>query len=251
MWCTLCLGVISIFFFEAALTFSFTSFITNSIEIQGVFNIAIGFLFPTAFLVLYKSTATRAQESKSLKKELTKLKSNPQIFEALMAGQREMPEIPANLPVISIGNINANQTITMVSNPLCTPCAHMHVRIEKILQENENLKCQIIFLSNTDKQDAGGQFVRKLFSLPDELKAIALHEWFGRNDKNFDRWNEGFQAYETRKETRNIQDNHNSWANLAEIKGTPTVFFNNRLMLAMVQLEDLSHFTARRSSILN
>jgi hypothetical protein len=156
-----------------------------------------------------------------------------------MAGQREMPEIPADLPVISIGNINANQTITMVSNPLCTPCAHMHVRIEKILQENENLKCQIIFLSNTDKQDAGGQFVRKLFILPDELKAIALHEWFGRNDKNFDRWNKGYIEYESGDSNNYIQALHLNWANEAEVNSTPSLFFEDRKLSSSFNLEDL------------
>ena len=38
-----------------------------------------------------------------------------------------------------------------------------------------------------------------------------------------------------------IQDYHNFWTNMAEIKGTPTIFYNNRLLPDMVKLEDLSH----------
>lgn len=251
MWCTLCLGVVTVFFLEAILTLSFTSFMKNTFEIQEHLSTAIGFLLPTAFIVLYQRTAIKALESKSLKKELTKLKSNPQVFEALMANQRQMLEIPEDMPVITIGNENAEHTLTMVSNPLCSPCASMHARIEKILEENENVKCQIIFLSSTNENNAGGKFVRKLFSLPEELVPTALHRWFNINDKNFEKWNEGFQTYKTQKETRNIQDYHNFWSNTAEIKVTPTIFYNNRLLPDMIKLENLSHYTAKTSSLLN
>ncbi len=139
----------------------------------------------------------------------------------------------------------------MVSNPLCSPCAHMHARIERMLEENENLKCQIIFLSSTDEDNTGGQFVRKLFSLPEEFVPHALNAWFSRNDKNFEKWNSSFFEIATCKETKDIQGYHNLWANMAEIKGTPTLFYNNSLLPEMVKLEDLSHFTAQRPSILN
>jgi uncharacterized membrane protein len=239
MWCTLCLGVISVFVLEAAITLSTYSFSNISFNIKGFLNIIVGFLLPIGFLILYKTTSIKAQESKNLKKELTKFKSNPQIFEALMASQRQMPEIPADMPIITIGNKNAEYTITIVSNPLCSPCAHMHARIEKILEENDNLKCQIIFLSSTDEQNAGGKFVRKLFSLPEELQHEALHIWFIRNDKNFEKWNYTFLDYETQKDTKNIQEYHSFWINQAEVQGTPTIFFNSKIIPTLLTLEDL------------
>jgi uncharacterized membrane protein len=251
MWCTLCLGVVTVFLSEVILTFPFNTFQKNTLGIHGLLSTAIGFLLPIVFLLLYKTVAIKAKESKSLKKELTKLKSNPQIFEAMMANQRQMPAIPEDMPIITLGNKNAEHILTMVSNPLCSPCAHMHARIEKILEENDNLKCQIIFLSSTDEHNAGGKFVRKLFSLPEELMHKGLHNWFGRNDKNFEKWNEGFQTYETQKEIKTIQEYHSFWANLTEIKGTPTIFYNYRLLPEMVKLEDLSLFTTKISSILN
>ena len=249
MWCTLCLAVVSVFFLEALLIF--TAYSGYSLDYRGFLTTAIGFLLPTAFLVIFKNTAIKARESKSLKKELTKLKGNPLVFEALMAGQREMPDIPKDMPIITIGNNDAEHTITMVSNPLCSPCAHMHARIEKILEENNNLKCQIIFLSSTNEDNVGGKFVRKLFSLPEHSQSEGLHLWFARNDKNFHNWNESFQTFDTHEETQKIQDYHNFWANMAEIKGTPTIFYNNRLIPEIVKLEDISQATAKISSFHN
>ena len=248
MWCTLCLGVVSVFILETTLTVVSFSSNDSAVNISGFLNVAFGFLPPFGFLLLFKFTAIKAQESKSLKKELTKLKSNPQIFEALMAGQREMPEIPDAMPIITFGNKMAEHTITMVSNPLCTPCAHMHARIEKILEENDNIKCQIIFLSNQGEDDPGGQFFRKLFSLPNNFVEEGIHNWFNENDKNFERWNNSFINFETKVETFEIQKNHYHWANIAAIKGTPTLFYNNRLMPEMIKIEELKYLYLSKTS---
>jgi hypothetical protein len=239
MWCTLCLGVVTVFLLEAILTFSFTTFQKNILDFQGLLNPTIGFLLPIAFLVLHKNTALNAIESKSLKKELTKLKSNPKIFEALMAGQKQMPEIPADMRIITIGNKNAKNTITMVSNPLCSPCASMHGRIEKILSENINLKCQILFLSSIDENNSGGKFVRKLFSLPDDLIANGLHSWFIDNDKNFEKWNKSYLENSLKMDVYEIQNKHNKWLNQAEVKGTPTLFINNSLLPDTLKIEEI------------
>lgn len=243
MWCTLCLGVVTAFFLEATLTFSYAPFRENNFDYQGLLTTAIGFLLPTAFLVLFKNTAIKARESKSLKKELTKLKSNPQVFEALMSNQRQMLEIPEDMPVITIGNEDAEHTITMVSNPLCSPCAHMHARMSKILEENDNLKCQIIFLSNISSNDAGDRFLRKIFSLPIRLTSEALHSWFERNDKNYAIWNQNYLNYEVDPSKQNIQIRHFEWANMSNAKVTPTIFIDGKMMPTFLNIEDVAKLT--------
>ena len=239
MWCTLCLGVVAVFSLEALLTFTFFLLETYPFSLSALLQIGIGFILPVAFLILLKKTNILAQESKSYKKQLFKLKSNPDVFEALMANQKQMPEIPADMPVITIGNKNAEHTITMVSNPLCSPCAHMHARIEKIIKENDNLKCEVIFLSDTDEQNAGGQFVRKLLSLPEYLHAEGLHHWFSANDRNYERWDKNYLKFKKITHHEKSQLFHNDWVNNAEVKGTPTLFINGNLLSEVIRVEDL------------
>ena len=243
MWCTLCMSVLFIFFLEALLTFLTFSFGEITVDFHNLSNFTIGFLIPITFLMLFKQVVVKAHEIKSIKKDLTQLKSNPKIFEALMENQRHMPDIPEDMPVITIGNKNAKNTITMVSNPLCTPCAQMHARIEKILNESEDLKCQIIFFSSTDNHNSGGQFVRKVLGFPAVLHHSALHKWFKMNDNNFQKWNEDFLEIESKKEVIHVQKYHNDWAIKAEVKGTPTLFFNKKLLTNMVKVEDLGYFS--------
>jgi uncharacterized membrane protein len=239
MWCTLCLGIVSVFVLESLVliyktpTFSFTW--------QGFSFVTLGFAVPIAFLLLFKSLAIKANTLKNVELELLKLKTNPDIFEALMAGQKPMLFIPTSMPTIQIGNPTAANTITMISNPLCSPCAHMHARIEKILDENENLKCNVIFISNTHENDPGGKFVRKLFALPHNLQAEALHYWFGRNDKNFEKWNEKYKENSDGKNNNIIQVQHLNWINDAEVQATPTLFYNGKKLPSMIKIEDLAY----------
>jgi uncharacterized membrane protein len=239
MWCTLCLGVVTVFFLEVVLIFSTYTFEHFQTNLFAFLNCLVGFLPPIAFLLLYKTTALKAQERKVLKRELSKLKSNPQIFEALMASQRKMPEIPADMRIITIGNKNAENTITMVSNPLCSPCASIHERIGKLVSENDNLKCQIIFLSSTDENNSGGKFVRKLFSLPVDLIANGLHNWFIENDKNFEKWDKSYLEINLIMDAFEMQNKHNKWVKQAEVKGTPTLFINNSLLPDTLKIEEI------------
>ncbi len=240
MWCTLCLGVVIVFASEFLLSVLFSPFHSGTnLRWDTLSNLFIGFSIPVIFLLLFKNTYIGALKGEKTKKELIKIKSNPKIFEAFMSNQRKMPEIPENMPVIVLGNPDAPHTLTIISNPLCTPCARMHQRIEKLIQENEYIRCQIIFLSNTSEENEGGKFVRKLFSLPKHLYHQAVEEWFSRNNKNYEFWNRNYSHYILDNDSAQNQNMHNEWANYAEVRSTPTIFINGRLLPQIISIDDL------------
>ncbi len=250
MWCTLCLGIVTVFVFEAILSISTLNLEELSFSWPSLPFIFFGFMLPVIFLLIFKSNFSKAQEAQKLRKDLSKLKSNPQILSALLNSEKDMLAIPADMPIIEIGNTNAENVITMVSNPLCTPCAHMHTRIERLLEEHDNLKCQIIFLSNTAEDDQGGKFVRKLFNLPKVQQANGLHSWFSRNDKNYEFWVTEFENSYNDFVNNNILDQHLNWVNLAEVKATPSLFFNGKNVSEALKLEDIIFFAKNNNSIL-
>ncbi len=240
MWCPFCLGVVAVLLAEFVLitvTFPLEDFVLDATSILQVF---MGFMVPVIFLLLFKNTAINAKENTKATKELNALKANPKIIRSLFEGQREMPFIPQDLEVVTIGKRNAPNSITIVSNPLCTPCANMHARIAHLLAHNEHINCKVIFLSNPDKNDPGGQFVRKVQSLPKTLQSKALDEWYARNDRNFTTWNEAYHRYAEREHMPNLQQKQNEWANQAEATRTPTLFFNGKLVPETVKVEDLA-----------
>ncbi|GAB5472949.1 MAG: hypothetical protein Mars2KO_10480 [Maribacter sp.] len=121
---------------------------------------------------------------------------------------------------IVIGNESAEHTITFVRNPLCSPCAEKHMKIENILHNNKNFKCEIIFISNLDNDNPGAQFMRKLFSISKEKRGEALHRWFTLDDKNFESWNIKYKDYDEKPNVFEIQIDHNAWADTAKKKSS-------------------------------
>ena len=228
IWCPLCLGVIALFWYEMIFLIinfpiiNFQLYLYNSFLIQ----IIISILIPSAFLLFYKKEANKAQESNSLKNELNRLKSNPTILKSLMEIQPKMPFLPKGIGVVTIGNLNANNTLTIVSNPLCTPCSKMHVRIEEILKKTDKIKCQIVIITNPGDIDVGGKFARKVFSLPVKEQASAISSWYNRNDGNFENWNQQYLNYSEKDISEIFREDQRQWADEAQIKSTPTLFFN-------------------------
>ncbi len=246
LWCTLCLAVVVIVILEALLVFSNFNFDATLGEVK--YNLT-GLIIPIVFLLLYKTTAVKALEQNILQKKLHKIYANPTYFKSFIENQPKMPEIPNDMPTVFLGNHDAEHVITLVSNPLCSPCASMHKQLEELVKENPNVKCQVVFLSG--ETNAGGQFVRKLFSLPQDLQAEAMNLWYNRNDKNFDKWNKAYKSHSETKESFKIQRLHNHWVNYAEIKGTPALFINGKRKSAGINVDEIgSMLTMQKAELL-
>jgi hypothetical protein len=245
MWCPLCLGVVALFWTELALAGSYIYangfVITNATLVLLLSSIA--FLIPVAFLLIYKTTAASAQKADSVERELERLKSNPKIFETLLASEREMPFLPQGMGVVELGNPEAENTLTLVTNPLCGWCGKMHHRVNKVLAESPNLKCQVVLLTNSDDIDDTARIARTIFSVPQELRHKAIDDWFARNDRNFDAWQTIYSEYEEKDVATVFETDQRMWSNEAEVKSTPTIFFNGRELPDSVQVEDLVQLT--------
>lgn len=76
--------------------------------------------------------------------------------------------------------------------------------------------------------------------MPENIRYSALHNWFSRNDKNFEKWNINYLEFANGNENNKIQAQHLNWIDLAEVQATPTLFFNGKLIPSMIKLEDLA-----------
>ncbi|NBA88716.1 thioredoxin domain-containing protein [Emticicia sp. CRIBPO] len=239
-WCTLCLGVAAIFIIEFLILLFFP--FQFKLNFEFIRTLCVGFNIPIIFLLLFKKPLLDSIENSQNKKELAKIKSNPNIFKALMVNQKDLPAIPAEMTTIMIGNPQAKHTLTIVSNPLCTPCAKMHQKIENLVQENNHINCQVIFLSNTDDNNEGGKFLRKLFSLPTHLQHKAVEEWFARKDKNYEAWNVNYSEHILNNNSFTLQNTHNQWIINNGIKSTPSLFIDKKILPRVISIDDLGSY---------
>ncbi len=74
---------------------------------------------------------------------------NDKIFLGLLKEQT-FYGVDKDVSTIVFGNPNARNTITVFSNPHCAPCANMHKKIGKLLEDTDDQFCVQYILSSFD-----------------------------------------------------------------------------------------------------
>jgi uncharacterized membrane protein len=162
-YCTLCLTVVGLLWVEVLIqlplpkSFPFWAGLIDSLS----FGVVIAFLLPITLWVFIKPFLMNSLQVEPLKAQLRKFKNHPELFERL---------IPYHLETITIGAKNAENTLTMVTNPFCPPCARAHAEIEKLIASKPNLNCQVIFTATNEETDTRGEVARHILSLAEEPK---------------------------------------------------------------------------------
>ncbi len=240
-WCTLCLTVQLIFIVEFLLNINYLSKLRGelvSLTYNDFLSSLEGFSGVVLVWVFIKPFLQKSQQVAPLKNDLKRFKNNPNLFLSLLQKQEEMPFVPSNMHTIVIGNTHAEHTITMVTNPFCQPCAKTHKIIEDLLESNENLNCQVIFLASNDEGDKRGIVARVILSLSIDQQPEALHQWYDNEERNIEKWQKQLGIIEN-KNTESTINQHQVWCKLAKIEGTPTLYLDGFKLPELYRLADL------------
>ena len=240
-WCTLCLTVQLLFVAEFLLNsnliselrinfygLTFSDFVT---PLQGLGAVVLFWIFLKPFL-------EKSQQVRPLKDDLKRFKSNRGLFLNLLHKQDKMPFVPHSMKTIILGNPNAEHTMTMVTNPFCQPCAKAHKIIEEIIDTNENVNCQVIFLASNDERDKRGIVARTILSLHNSQQAPALQQWYKNEERNIEKWQAQF-GFSENKNTQSIIAQQHTWCELAKVTATPTLYVNGYKMPDLYYRADL------------
>jgi uncharacterized membrane protein/glutaredoxin len=240
-WCILCLTTLATLFLQFIITicnYSFYSPANSFLTEKNFISVIQGFSLPILLWTFLKPIFTNNQKVSVLTNNLRRFKNNPDLFLSLLHQQENMPLVNENLNAIIQGSINAAHTITIVTNPFCNPCAKAHKIIETLLDTNENLNCQIIFAASDSEEDNRNIIARSILSQPTEKQAFILSKWNKHEDDDIKKWEREMPLNEYSKE---ILYKHIEWIKNANVKSTPTIFFNGYRIPQMYQLEDLEN----------
>jgi protein-disulfide isomerase/uncharacterized membrane protein len=237
-WCPLCVAVQVVIWAECL------SFLLSSpLTLQG-WEISTEFVAPLlgaggaviALWLIIKPFLQKSKHAESLERELKKFRNNPVLFEALLSQQKQMPPIPADLQLIILGNPTAEHTITMVTNPYCSPCADAHAQLEEVLAENPQVKAQIVFAVCRDfdgRRTKVAKHMLALASLSLPLEGKGLREgvaaWYAQTNKDYDKWAKAYPA-DISMVSDEVVAAHCDWTQLANIDSTPTFFVDGYKM---------------------
>lgn len=243
--CSICLSILVIFWIEFAFLLPYWGNI--NLQLRVLYPLMLGFFIPILFWITIKPLASGGTSAKYLKKELDFFKKNLQVFQILLSKQQKMPSLNGLSPIV-LGNPSAQNTITVVSNPVCLPCRETHLDIEMLLESEIDVKIQMIFAVGNDKSSLKFQVAKYFiyaFLNASYMPAI-LHDWFIQDDQNYKAWqNDESKNFDLDFESERILGLHEAWCKEARINYTPTIFVNGFKNPNIYSLADLQYIMKR------
>lgn len=236
-WCPLCLLVQIIILLEGITGIYLIR--TNPVSLMNMlFNngssllsFAILFITPLVIWSILSEIIKKAKESQFAFSALSRIKNDSVIFNALLEKQEELGELPKSLGVF-IGDENARHRIVKICNPHCAPCAKMHVKLEKLLDQVKDVSVQIIFNTPLNNKDRRYLPTKHLLAIANSSKTNhslhqALEDWYTSPQKQYEAFAENYPI-------DNLEDEKldtcikamSDWCNFHKISATPTVFID-------------------------
>lgn len=247
-WCPVCITVQVILIFQMLVCY-----ITNSPYLASfsTFNISllilafISFISPLLIWLFIKPLLRKARSADNYKKEVSRLKYNPQLFYSILQNQKKVIEPTEGLGIL-MGNPEAKHTIIKVCNPYCRPCAKTHSDIEEVLEINNNIKLQIIFTAENNNKDEQATPVKHFMALNDmddkKLIQKALKDWYAAEVKNYAAFAQKYPVKENLTEYGKKLETMNNWCKKMSIKYTPTFFVDEYEMPKLYNINDMKYF---------
>ncbi|TAG61872.1 MAG: peptidase C39 bacteriocin processing, partial [Runella slithyformis] len=236
-WCPLCLAVQALFWLEFLIGINWWPSLRFDLSLATVAALGFSFLLPAVLWVFVKKPLQDAAQVWPLRRELQKSKFNPEYVESLFAKQPQMPPIFEDMRVLQMGNSKAENTLTVVTNPVCGPCIRLHPEIEALLQKNDGLRCQFVFTGAGQSMEVA----QRLLSLPNEQAIEAMHHWYTSKNKNVAEWLKTVATNPEEARPTQQLNIHAEWCKMAEIVATPTIYLNGRQMPLVYNLSDVEN----------
>ena len=235
-WCALCLGVQALLLAESFLYGFSTSFTLPSMALLAL--TLIGFGLPVGGWLLLKPLWKDSLQLRKTKRELSKLKNNPELFGQLLRQQTAMPALTPPVQAIHLGATDAAHTLVVVTNPYCGPCAKTHEALEELLHNNPRLQAYLII--TTCYSERNQQVTKHLLAYQAQGNDLtqALHDWYAQPKKNYNQWASRYLVPNTEGYEATIEA-YCTWTDIPEITGTPTIYLDGFQLPKQYSLKEL------------
>lgn len=245
-WCILCCTI------QAILWLEFIPFIVNITKTGFHFNfenvellrlLLVSLLTPIIFWFILKPFFQKMEQLSPLKEQLRKFKYNSGLFNHLLTAQPQFKQPDENWSIV-LGNVEASQIITMVSNPYCQPCEKMHQLVTEFIDHNDDVQARIVFTAQNNEADLQTPVTRHLMALnaldDKTLVKNALHDWYEQKQKSYESWAKAYPVNFIESEYYKL-DAQKEWCEHAEVSFTPTILLNGYRLPSSYQMTDLKY----------
>ena len=245
-WCILCLAVQLILVMGAAHTLVFYPLqIPTGLPFTFYTLFALLFILPAITWYVVKPKLLSLQKAKTEKREYLRLKFNTEIFDTLLKKQKQITH-PADGLGILLGNPAAEYELIKVCNPYCGPCSRAHPEIEKLLEQNKNVKARIIFTATNDEKDQAAIPVKHLLAIAsgnnEATTKQALDDWYLAEKKDYDAFAAKYPMNGELKQQNEKINAMGEWCKKIDIHFTPTIFVKGYQLPDAYSVGDLKYF---------
>ncbi|WP_428330736.1 vitamin K epoxide reductase family protein [Mucilaginibacter sp.] len=245
-WCVLCCTVQAMLWLEFIAIVLYVKNIPIALgddPARALSTIAICLLLPVILWILIKPLFLKTQQLSPLKKQLHKFKYNTELFTKLLTEQPKYATPDEEWSIV-LGNVEANNIITMVSNPYCQPCSKMHEILIELMEQRGDLQARIVFATTNTDDDIRTPVSRHLMAL-NQLKdksivQNALHDWYEQKQKDYPTWAKAYPVQLNEADFYKL-DKQSNWVRMAEVTATPTMLLNGYRVPDLYQLPDLKY----------
>ena len=240
-WCKLCLAVQGILLLQFIVTCSFfyqEGFHTLTFDLFEIGTVlALGISVIAGYFVL-KPMLKEVYDSKKMLPKLKRIKYDDEVFQLLL---NRRPLLEHRAPSsFKLGNPEGQYKILMVSNPTCKPCIEAHHQLFELLDHNEEVSVEEVFLAPANPEEMevhnAAVVLASFYATGAYEKVRAYYEDGHHNVERFLTQNPvedpSFNAVITAQ---------SKWCIQYGLTSTPMIFINGRLLPKEYKMADLSY----------
>lgn len=246
-WCTMCLGIVVILFFQVLCVFTLDTSRANFKfdDFKSDFLVLSSFLLALALWLFLKPLLKKEVLLDDLQIKYLKFKRNFNLFFTVYSQNKYMPT-DIDVSEITFGNKNALINIVLVTNPMCHYCKAAHEDIEDIVNKYINdVKVTIRFNVMIDDQSKlSYKIVSTLLTIYHEVSHEACKEALNEiykeevdNEKWLEKWSKlGNTKFD------HVLELEQKWCHKNAIGFTPALLINGRQYPKEYDRSDLLYF---------
>ena len=238
-WCALCLSVQAILFLNALVSVAY--FLAEGLVVDGLWPEAVKIGGIALSVILFYCVFVNLLTSHFLLKERDKkhreLVFSPEGLQTMIYGTPEFDMSSSNkLTAIDKGG---TAELTMVVNPVCSPCMKKTREILEILNRKRYTNLSIIFLVDA-KSITEKAYAKKLITASLDGKLLEALE---AHVKRFPQLEEFEVGYVFHPDAKEILAAQLKWCEDHRLTSTPRTFLNNHELSPLFSVQDIDYIT--------
>lgn len=234
-WCLLCVLIQLILLIDFSVLLLYMGQISITIQTEAVLLTIFSFCIVSTLWVYAKPILRRSLRFDDLTRELQQTKFNEHYLQAIFDASPNMPPFFEDMDPVTLGDPTAENTLTIITNPICQPCANIFFEIEQLLDTSINFKCQFIFVGPHKAFLIGSSFM----DCTDHDRRHLMRSWFSDVNQDVDKWRKSIATKEPSVRAVKEFELYSNWMEMAEVTQTPTIFMNDRKVPNEFRVSDL------------